>query len=600
MKILRNIAYSALIPALFALAACSDDAVKAPDGSGTQTSGSSDDVQLALHFSFPAKTRGTTTGDGGSSDGNQGALSGEEKMSNFALTLLYPDNSGAYVPIPDCSFAGTFEGSYVKIAVSPKTVWQYMAGKTIRVRMTVNGGYAAGSTDYTSDIAKTAFDKILDCKDIEDATNGYSLPMANEYEFPVDMTALTGATESAFNSLLESLLDRDRTLDLSEDARISGTNTEAGTLSLERGVARIDYKPKNWTKTQDPTTNPLDAQVFKVGEIPNLYAKMYSIQLLNVSREGFTFRHVSEGDQTHGERTGGAEIVLGKENSNPYYDDDTDYSGNEPADYNNYNWIKDTDWDNKNTWNSTANWTGPVNNTDGSTYFLNQPTKLTGEPIYTVHPTRVAGADTYYGLLNVYDHASFFNSDYKTRAISDDNYLPLWYVAENTLPSTESMKNGMSTGLAFRMVLCKEDGTPLTPSDFDENYAPNPENPTNVKVKGKLEDFNSTYPGYYKLTIGSQERYAEIVSLPGHDTGYAITYYYFFKHNISNPHTLGTVEPMQYAVVRNNIYKVCVTALNGLPDPYDPGKPDEPSENFIAVETAVLSWARVSNPDIDL
>ena len=63
--------------------------------------------------------------------------------------------------------------------------------------------------------------------------------------------------------------------------------------------------------------------------------------------------------------------------------------------------------------------------------------------------------------------------------------------------------------------------------------------------------------------------------------------------------------PMEFAVVRNNVYKLAVTKINQLghpritendPDPVDPETPDEKGEVYISVSVEVLPWVvRVNN-----
>lgn len=63
--------------------------------------------------------------------------------------------------------------------------------------------------------------------------------------------------------------------------------------------------------------------------------------------------------------------------------------------------------------------------------------------------------------------------------------------------------------------------------------------------------------------------------------------------------------PMEFAVVRNNVYKLAVTGIKQLghprvtendPDPVDPNKPDEEGDVYITLAVEVLPWTvRVNN-----
>ena len=79
--------------------------------------------------------------------------------------------------------------------------------------------------------------------------------------------------------------------------------------------------------------------------------------------------------------------------------------------------------------------------------------------------------------------------------------------------------------------------------------------------------------------------------------GYYCYYYYWNRHNDNG--RPGIMGPMEFAVVRNNIYKLAVTRLStlghpGIPenDPNDPkpDTPDESSEVYLTVSVDVIPW----------
>lgn len=85
--------------------------------------------------------------------------------------------------------------------------------------------------------------------------------------------------------------------------------------------------------------------------------------------------------------------------------------------------------------------------------------------------------------------------------------------------------------------------------------------------------------------------------------GYFCYYYYWNRHN--NNGNNGEMGPMEFAVVRNNVYKLAVTSINELghprvsendPDPKDPEDPDEKDEVYFKLAVEVLPWVvRVNN-----
>ena len=85
--------------------------------------------------------------------------------------------------------------------------------------------------------------------------------------------------------------------------------------------------------------------------------------------------------------------------------------------------------------------------------------------------------------------------------------------------------------------------------------------------------------------------------------GYYCYYFYWNRHNDNlNPGRMGQ---MEFATVRNNVYKLAVTEIGKLghprntkddPDPVDPEDPDEDTTNYIQVKVEVLPWVvRVNN-----
>lgn len=85
--------------------------------------------------------------------------------------------------------------------------------------------------------------------------------------------------------------------------------------------------------------------------------------------------------------------------------------------------------------------------------------------------------------------------------------------------------------------------------------------------------------------------------------GYYCYYYYWNRHNDNGK--AGIMGPMEFAVVRNNVYKLAVTGIKQLghpripendPDNPNPDTPDESSDIYITVTCEVLPWVvRVNN-----
>lgn len=85
--------------------------------------------------------------------------------------------------------------------------------------------------------------------------------------------------------------------------------------------------------------------------------------------------------------------------------------------------------------------------------------------------------------------------------------------------------------------------------------------------------------------------------------GYYCYYFYWLRHNDNG--LGGKMGTMEFAAVRNNVYKLAVTKINGIghprnidrdPDPIKPGDPDEDTTRSIEIQVHVLPWTvRVNN-----
>lgn len=87
------------------------------------------------------------------------------------------------------------------------------------------------------------------------------------------------------------------------------------------------------------------------------------------------------------------------------------------------------------------------------------------------------------------------------------------------------------------------------------------------------------------------------------DAGYYCYYFYWNRHNDNGKS--GEMGPMEFGVVRNNVYKLAVTDINRLghprisendPDPVDPDDPDEKDDVYLTLSVEVLPWVvRINN-----
>ena len=279
--------------------------------------------------------------------------------------------------------------------------------------------------------------------------------------------------------------------------------------------------------------------------------------LINQSKAHYMFRRVTADENTSSAITvGGAEIPT--------------------------NWVVDTDWSSKTPAGFDAQ--------------LEAPATWTWTSL-----TDIKAEDDYAG-------------DYK-----------IWcYAKENTIPGVDAQKHNVSTGVVFKGELAAGEGA----SDAVKTALGSGKriyvlNNTlygawsDVKVAATAENADPTLAAAYNqaaasITGEATEPTSAAAAAAGF-TGYSsengkyyVYYYYWNRHNDNlDPYNMGV---MEFAVVRNNVYKLAVNAINrfGHPDPTnptdpdpDPVKPDDPDESvnyYFNVTVKVLPWTvRINN-----
>ena len=209
---------------------------------------------------------------------------------------------------------------------------------------------------------------------------------------------------------------------------------------------------------------------------------------------------------------------------------------------------------------------------------------------------------------------------------TDDQYdgdYKIWcYAKENTIPGTTAQKHNVSTGVVFK-------------AEITAGATASAEVTAAMAAKKRIYVFNNVLYGAWKDVKAAAEagtdptlqaaynQAATGVAADAEPTGaaaaaagftgysakdgkYYVYYYYWNRHNDNlDPYTMGV---MEFAVVRNNVYKLAVNAINrfGHPDPTnptdpdpDPVKPDDPDESvnyYFNVTVKVLPWTvRINN-----
>ena len=320
--------------------------------------------------------------------------------------------------------------------------------------------------------------------------------------------------------------------------------TDLGTHYVERAMARFDYMPKGPYTLAD-----------------GVVVTLTEAALINQSKEFYMLRRVSaDGTNTDW-------VVGGVETPN--------------------NYVVDTDYEEKSDrWGVTDVWFFDQHMTDPEEWVWKSIVNLT----QTDNWEGTAGGTT------DYDGTHNLNEYY------------IWqYCKENTIPKIEMQLNGFSTGIVFKGQLSGDlvtaaAGKPIYVFDnilygtWDKVVAAAAQDNASEAFKFAVSVCNDNGKAKDAATLAA----AGFTGFSAENDGNYYTYYYYWnRHNDNGDNT--AMGRMEFAVVRNNVYKLCVDEIGkyghptpggGDPDPDkpDPFNPDEEGEYYFKVTVKVLPW----------
>lgn len=328
---------------------------------------------------------------------------------------------------------------------------------------------------------------------------------------------------------------------------------DLGTVYVERSMARFDYKPK-------AAAGELAANEYQLSEDAKTTVTLTEMTLINQSKEFYYLR-----------RTIGKDLT-----------GDVTYGGSEIPD----NYVVDTDWDGKKA--ATPAYLDLFDNALGS---------------FT------AAVSTWTDWKAISAIAVEGNKDNWTGAATTDHtaedYYVWCYAKENTIPGKDLQLNGLSTGVVFRGEISSSDaGITEDMTNRKTIYVFD-----NIlygawdKVEAAAATTDNVTLKYYAELWNAEPLKADAANagfttfVPTDEGKYYTYYYYWNRHNDNGNST--DMGDMEFAVVRNNVYKLCVDSIAKLghpdekgsdPDPVDPKDPDESGEYYFKVTAKVLPW----------
>lgn len=184
---------------------------------------------------------------------------------------------------------------------------------------------------------------------------------------------------------------------------------------------------------------------------------------------------------------------------------------------------------------------------------------------------------------------------------SEDDILELIANKYANVYYTKTSQENQENQDTYVSIASKDMEFKATTSTETDNYEAIAVLKSGITIYTPNPDYNAETPGSQKyVTVDADDVNAELAKNPAQIAKNGYVYYYTpIKH-------LGTTGKIgEYGVVRNHVYKVSITDINGFGTPiYDPDKdiiPTHPTdeETYIAARINVLSW-RVVSSDVTL
>ena len=395
-----------------------------------------------------------------------------------------------------------------------------------------------------------------------------------------------------------------------------------GNIRVERVVARFDFKDGSPSKDQTYVIAEKDNK-------PTLKVKLNKMALINMSKHFYYLRRVSDNGLADNVEICGTEYDSGQS----------------------YNFVVDTDAEQKN---------GDINASYPFADYFNFCLGHQDNNTWSIDET--ARGQWYTSLISDVIKKDEDNDDKWNNNHSRDGYRIWRYATENTIPGMNKQENGISTGIVFKGKIqvttdapqalqdainkatgdsnadailyaysnqlyvswtevrkaaldatANEEfkkavfGTPKnTPSETV--YSDDTESPDhlwNIWHNEKNHNDAAALSAFKKVATNKDHQFTLYQSSIDENDGKGYYCYYFYWNRHNDNRNNGVMGPMEFAVVRNNVYKIAVTKLSRLGHPRisenDPENPtpdtdDEVNNVYITVETETLPWVvRINN-----
>lgn len=652
------------ILAMGLIAGCSSDEWE--EGGNTPNPDLEDAVYMNVQVQLPvagAGTRSNTKPEGGSSDGTEVGKPDENKVKRVLLVMANKDNNkivcyganniedgksessiiGSIHKINKTVLAKYYEDNGTNGTLSERTVKVYVfCNPTTTLEKIVADDVDGTWINATAEIHETYNEQNQ--SGITGA-DGAAIWGGSDHKNGFLMSN-AGATEKDIPGNIKDwdvYQSADKAFNLSgpNNANTENEINNSGSIKVERSVARFDFRDGspvgNFTYTLIEETE--DAG----GKKPIIQIQLKRMGLVNMSKHFYYLRRVSNNGKNDGSFVGGLE-------TNENYVVDTDADEKSAANLDNFQFGDyfnfclgsgvGKDWtinaDARNGWYNSLmsdvvkgdedDWENPEKNKyhiwryvtentipaagDGQIYQKNGvstgivfkgkivvPENTTSEKHQTLIDAikNATGDSDKDPILYAYGSNLFVSwTEVRAYAIANKEADKVFYetvFGTNFTKTPVAAQEAKGDTPAVEAVYSDDTNSP----DYAWNAWHNTEETNPETVKSLLLAFKKKATGALFTLYQS--------SIDGEDAGYYCYYYYWNRHNDNQD--LSVMGPMEFAVVRNNVYKLAVTGIKQLghpripendPDPKDPDDPDESSDIYITLSVEVLPWAvRVNN-----
>lgn len=534
-----------------AFSACSDE-VDLSANNEESTEESTSQVFMQFNLELPAVSRSTTQIGGGSDAGVEIGKDYENQVSEVLVVITDATDDKFITGSTVTNLIPTGSNTTYVVPFNTNKLVDY-AGDPVNIYVYCNP---------TSELK----DKLKKEEDI-DVDASYTLTSAMD-ETIWSITKGTTDNEKIGHFLMTNAdNDYKRTLPANLDNyKVESNPFDLETINVERAAARFDYKSSDASETYTLMEDE-DGKA-------EVTVTLTDMALVNLSKEFYYLRRVSADGTSTNAAIGGTET--------------------------NTNYVVDTDYD----------WKSGSTITDYSDHF------------FYVYNQNSASADyTWTSISSLTKNEDDTDNSWNTDDTKGD--YKIWrYATENTIPAKVSnQKKGITTGVVFKgEIKGVSDGMKTLLNGTNTVYVFDNilwGTWDNVKTAAEAteSDDNTTLSNpllaaaYKEATKDGYTDDAKAVAAgftifkPNANKKYEVLYYYWNRHNDNKNN--GSMGPMEFAVVRNNVYKLSVTGVNKFghptnpgddPDPENPEDPDEEDDVYFKVAVEVLPWVvRINN-----